>query len=146
MPLPSAEQVFQFAKDLALPVIIMGVGLWYLSDLIEKQDTKQTENASFIRDQLMSMNNKSFELLSKTNQAIDRNTIAFEKQNMFSDAITKSVIRQEVTLDSIDTTLENACKLNEATQVYLEAFSKKVLEDHPEQLELLKKIDGKINQ
>ena len=125
MPVPSLEQLVKFVKEFGLAVTIMGIGLWYLTDIVESQRIESTENKTFVRGKLTEMSEATIRVLEQSNQVIQANTDALEDQTDVNHGISNSIARQEVTLDTIDETLAE--------------FTTQVLKDHPEQN---KKLDN----
>jgi hypothetical protein len=125
MPVPSPEQLVKFVKEFGLAVTIMGIGLWYLTDIVESQRIESTENKTFVRGKLTEMSEATIRVLEQSNQVIQANTDALEDQTDVNHGISNSIARQEVTLDTIDETLAE--------------FTTQVLKDHPEQN---KKLDN----
>ena len=133
MPLPTVDQTLKFVKEFGLAVVIMGVGLYYLSNLVEAQRVESSENKNYVRTELKTMNETTATALANSNKAIESNTAALERQFDISHVLTSSVVRQEETLESIDEAIRETCAANKK-------FSEQVAKDHPIQIEKLDQI------
>jgi len=146
MPILSVDQVLKFVKEFGLSVIIMAVGLWYMSQLVETQRIESTENKTYIRGKLEVMNSATNSVLEKASIIIQANTIARDDQINIDKIISESITRQENTLTSIDNTMREASKSAKISQDYLQIFTETVSQEHKEQMSKAKEILEEVNR
>ena len=118
--------------------------VYYLMTTVENQKIESQENKTYVRTKMSEMTNTTATALANSTKAIESNTHVLEKQFEINHMIASSIVRQETILDSIDDTIKETCAVNQGTQNFLEMFTKRVSEEHEEQLDKTKEILTKL--
>ncbi len=146
MPTISTDQALKFIKEFTLPLVILGVGVWYLSTKITEYEAKSDATTLYIRGEMSDQTDKTTEALALSTQVVASNTQVLKDKQAEQEIIRDSVVRQEITLGSIDESMRASVETGVAVERALTSFSTDVREDHLRQEDKLDSFPEQIEE